>query len=403
MKRIATLLLCLFSVVQNHSFTFIDSSIMEPKRKSRRLAEANDRKKRGFRQQLASMVSSLSSSTTTTTTTGTTLSEENNPRFSIGVIADIQHAPIDDGYSFSGIKRYYRHALEVAQHAACHFERDQVELVLNLGDICDGKNVLETNMENAGEVTVRNVMKALSHYTGKILHAYGNHCLYNLDRSRLGELLGIPFVQEPCGDLVGYHSHSHKGFRFITIDGYDIALMRRCPKTSQKYHQAVEIMSKENPNFPTQENSPAGLSGLKRRFVGFNGAVGEIQLKWLRERLEQARQDSEKVIILSHQPILPGSSSPVCLIWNYNDVLKVLREFSDIVVASFAGHAHRGGYKRDRISGIHFRVFEAVLENPHPHRTYAILDLYDHQLVIRGYGNCTSGTFDFEHLKEDYR
>jgi len=36
-------------------------------------------------------------------------------------------------------------------------------------------------------------------------------------------------------------------------------------------------------------------------------------------------------------------------------------------MASFAGHAHRGGYAIDKKSGIHFRVFESVLETPRPH------------------------------------
>jgi hypothetical protein len=55
------------------------------------------------------------------------------PRFTIGLLADIQYAPIPDGHSYSGVPRYYRHALEAAAHAAEHFEREQVDLVVNLG------------------------------------------------------------------------------------------------------------------------------------------------------------------------------------------------------------------------------------------------------------------------------
>jgi hypothetical protein len=33
------------------------------------------------------------------------------PLFSFGVISDVQYADIDDGKSFHGVKRYYRHAL----------------------------------------------------------------------------------------------------------------------------------------------------------------------------------------------------------------------------------------------------------------------------------------------------
>ena len=110
-----------------------------------------------------------------------------------------------------------------------------------------------------------------------------------------------------------------------------------------------------------------------------------------------AREANEKAIVISHQPILPGSSSSVCLVWNYEQVLAVLRDFNDVVVASFAGHAHSGGYKRDE-SGIHFRTFEAVLENPHPHKTYGMVEVHEDCLVIQGHGNCSSAVYSFDHL-----
>lgn len=274
-------------------------------------------------------------------------------------------------------------------------------------DIVDGK--CQEIARNGGEPlpdgvdpgpeVVNHVLDALSDYkSGPVLHAYGNHCLYNLDRPALSKMLGIKFVQEPCGDLVGYSSHSVDGFRFLTIDTYDVATMRRCETRSRKHRQAVELLSANNPNYPALENSPEGLTGVAKRFVAFNGAVGDVQLEWLRSQLEQARRSGEKAIILSHQPILPGSSSPVCLVWNYKEVLACLREFSDVVVASFAGHAHKGGYKRDTVSGIHFRVLEAVLESPDPHKTYAIVDVYSDRLHVKGFGDCKSAVYEFEHI-----
>ncbi len=355
-----------------------------------------------------------------------TLPSSSPRRFTFGVMADIQYAPIPDGYSYAGVPRYYRHSLEVAQHAAQHFQDEQVPLVVNLGDIIDGKcqdvpvvrdavvgdsveksspQQSNNNNNNASKMMIPglhamdDVLRALSGYThGPILHTYGNHELYNLDRPTLGLKLGIPFVQEPCGDLVGYHSYVHDGIRFVVLDTYDIAKLQRCPNTSCKYREACDILQRSNPNYPRAENSPSGLNGLARRFVAFNGAVGPVQLAWLRDTLTTARAKEEMVILLSHQPILPGSSSPVCLVWNYQDVLEVLRDFSDTVIASLAGHAHKGGYKRDPLSGIHFRVIEAVLENPAPHKTYGLIDVHEDCLVIRGYGNCTSSVYDFEHF-----
>jgi manganese-dependent ADP-ribose/CDP-alcohol diphosphatase len=333
--------------------------------------------------------------------------------FTVGVIADIQYAPIPDGESYSGTPRFYRHALEVAKHAFRHFEQDKVRLVVNLGDTIDGKcqdlelygeETLPPNTD-PGHYSLDHVLDAISSYqSGPILHTYGNHCLYNLDRRTLQERLGIRFTQEPCGDLVGYYDHvlHDDRVRFVVVDGYDIAMMQRCEVSSQKRKQATQILKERNPNFDDNMNSPEGLDGVDRRFVAFNGSVGPIQLDWLRGSLDEARRLDQRVIILSHQPILPESSSPVCLIWNYDEVLGLLREFSDVVVASFCGHAHRGGYCRDPESGIHFRVFEAALEN-RPEQTYAMVDVHEDRLVVRGFGNCQSAVYDFDHCQKKER
>ena len=329
------------------------------------------------------------------------LQNRDSPLFSIGVIADIQYAPCQDGHSFTGTPRFYRHALDVAKHAFGHFQERQVDLVINLGDTIDGK-CQELDKFNGDKVTdgidpghysMNHVLDALAKYTnGPILHTYGNHCLYNLNRNELADQLGIPFVREPCGELVGYYSHLHKGVRFVILDSYDIAIMQRL-ETSHKRKEANEILTEHNPNFPENMNSPEGLEGTARRFVGFNGGVGKVQLAWLEETLNDARKAKENVIVLSHQPIIPHSSNPVCLIWNYQDVLSILREYSDVVVASFCGHAHKGGYVRDEASGIHFRVFEAVLEN-RPEKTYAMVDVYSDKLVVHGEGNCESACYE---------
>ena len=67
------------------------------------------------------------------------LQDRDSPLFSIGVIADIQYAPCQDGHSYTGTPRFYRHALDVAKHAFGHFQERQVDLVINLGDTIDGK------------------------------------------------------------------------------------------------------------------------------------------------------------------------------------------------------------------------------------------------------------------------
>lgn len=110
------------------------------------------------------------------------IGSDSEPNWKFGVVADIQYAPIPDGYSFAGILRYYRHSLEVARHAAQHFESDGAEVVLNLGDIIDGK--CQAIVDNGGDPlpegvdpgvsAIEDVLEALSVYKqGPILHTYG--------------------------------------------------------------------------------------------------------------------------------------------------------------------------------------------------------------------------------------
>eukprot|EP00985_Skeletonema_marinoi_P020817 scaffold12439_cov106-Skeletonema_marinoi.AAC.2 len=353
------------------------------------------------------------------------------PAYTFGLLTDIQHAPIPDGHSFTGNARYYRHAMEAAASAAQHFQEERVNCVVNLGDIIDGKcadvqrwggevDTKEETQSNGDKIisvgcdAIDNVLQALSVYSGKILHTYGNHELYNLSRDRLAEKLNIPFTLEDTGDLVGYYTHliencnqnneehsssSSMKLRALVLDTYDLCLLDRCPDSSHKRHRAHEILSANNHNYPHEENSPEGLEGTNRRFVAFNGGIDEPQLEWLRCSLEMARENEEKVIVFSHQPIHPDSTWPTCLVWNYDEVLDILRSYKDVIIASFSGHAHKGGYVRDEESGIHFRSVEAILESSPPIKTYAIVDVFEDKLVIRGEGDCLSDVYDIDHTK----
>lgn len=351
------------------------------------------------------------------------------PLYTFGVLTDIQYAPIPDGRSYSGNPRYYRHAKEAAEYAAIHFQEEQVQCVVNLGDIIDGKCAAVEKWGGAapkgaggggtaaeeekktnegggvGHDAIDGVLRSLSwYYAGPILHTYGNHELYNLSRWELSRKLSIPFKLEPTNDLVGYYDHllhrtpQSMKLRFLVVDSYDICLLDRCPDTSRKRRAAHEIMLERNPNYPAEPNSPAGLEGLDKRFVAFNGGVDRPQLEWLERSLQRARDRDERVILCSHQPIHPGSTWPTCLIWNYDEILAVIRRYGDVVLASFSGHAHKGGYVRDEMSGVHFRTFEAVLESPDPVRTYAMVDVHEDRLVVRGWGDCESDVYSLDHL-----
>lgn len=61
--------------------------------------------------------------------------------FRLGIIADIQHADIDDGKSFHGASRYYRQSKEILQRAVDYWRGEKVAMAVSLGDIIDGFQV----------------------------------------------------------------------------------------------------------------------------------------------------------------------------------------------------------------------------------------------------------------------
>lgn len=57
------------------------------------------------------------------------------PLFRFGVVADVQHADIPDGFSFNGVPRYYRNALVLLRRAVQGFQAQPVDFALHMGDV----------------------------------------------------------------------------------------------------------------------------------------------------------------------------------------------------------------------------------------------------------------------------
>ena len=83
------------------------------------------------------------------------------------------------------------------------------------------------------------------------------------------------------------------------------------------------------------------------------------QKAWFRKQLQEAEKANERVVVLAHVPIAPGSAQDVCLAWNYTEVLEVMDEHPLTVAAVFTGHDHAGG-KATR-NGVHFVTLPSPL------------------------------------------
>ncbi len=126
-----------------------------------------------------------------------------------------------------------------------------------------------------------------------------------------------------------------------------------------------------------------------KRWVPYNGGVGEQQLLWLESVLKQSLKQSEKVIIFSHQPIWT-TTKPQSLIWNSEDILSILHKYGNVIVW-MAGHDHGGQYDIDP-KGIHHIVPPAPIESEILDQTYGDIRIYEKSIVLNWNGEIPDDT-----------
>jgi manganese-dependent ADP-ribose/CDP-alcohol diphosphatase len=287
--------------------------------------------------------------------------------FSFGVIADIQYADIDDGWDYhKTAERHYRNSLTVLKNAIQDWKnKGEISFIAQLGDLLDGIN----RRTKASEESLKLLVDQFLDF--KVHHLVGNHELYNFRRSELKNKL--------CNGY--YHFSPHPHWRFILLDAFEF-----CTIQAETKELALEYLSQYNPNqMEKSVDWKKGLVGLNQRFVPFNGSVTNEQLIWLNEVLDEAIKEGQKVIILSHVPIGPGSCSPHCLLWNYDKVLEIIYSKSNCVKAILAGHDHKGGFIRDE-HGIYHCTFKAALEAPIGQNAHCTIEVYSEKLIIKGNG-----------------
>ncbi|KAK2182872.1 hypothetical protein NP493_331g01028 [Ridgeia piscesae] len=236
-------------------------------------------------------------------------------------------------------------------------------------------------------------------------HVWGNHELYNYTKRELAEsqLNSSRDHQETDTDIDAtsngpsdsphsnyYHFSPMSGFRVAVIDTYDVgALGYEATSTDPRLAEATRILAERNPN--TDKNSPLGMQGLDTRFVKYNGGVGQKQLQWLRRVLREANTAREKVLIAGHIPIYVESASPANICWNYGEVLDVIHDFPECIVAYISGHDHDGGRAIDDY-GIQHVTIEAVIETPPGVSAFATVHVHRDRVVVDGGGGRVTTT-----------
>ncbi|XP_019720013.1 manganese-dependent ADP-ribose/CDP-alcohol diphosphatase [Hippocampus comes] len=312
------------------------------------------------------------------------------PLFTFGVIADIQYADMDDGLNFSQTRRrYYRSSLELLRKARESWSHSapRPKFIIQLGDIIDGFN----KDRGASSRAVEKVLEEFSLSPIEVHHVWGNHEFYNFTRSELlRSKLNSSVLADTSlsgtragGDIYAYSFTPFPGFTFVVLDAYDVSLLG-VDEDSVQYHGALNWIKQHNNN-EDLNSPPVSFDDLEQRFSKFNGGFSKAQLDWLESVLTSADKKREKVTIVSHLPVHPFSTTPVCLAWNFDELLSIIQAHN-CVVCFIAGHDHDGGYCLDKRTGIHHLTLEGVIETPPDSNAFGTVSVYDDKMVLKGVG-----------------
>lgn len=275
----------------------------------------------------------------------------NREALRFGVISDCQFADTDEIY----LDRHLRLARHKLREAVDTFRADAgLAFVLNLGDLID-----------RGWEHFDDVLPILDDLDCPVHHVLGNH---DFD------------VEDACKDQVparlgrerrfgAFSAGTSPPWRFLVMDGGQVSVFARPADSVEGRHAEALRQSLPGPPEP------------------WNGAAGADQLEWLRGELEGARTAGEKVVVCCHYPIVPPGERHV--LWDADDVRRILLAFDDVVAAFLCGHRHEGGVERfGRIAHLNFVGMADTRDN-----AFAIVELEPREVSVWGFGRQPS--YDF--------
>jgi len=276
--------------------------------------------------------------------------------FKAGIVADPQYAdaPSND--------RYYRESLNKLAIALDTFNVQNVSFVQTLGDLID-RDSLSFN-------PILNVYKKLK-LTIPNYHLLGNHD-FNIQqafKTKVVQKLGMPS---------NYYSYTYNGFRFIVLDATDLAAY-------------TDDLNPTNIGRDKLERDSLFLQSEVTNTTDYNGAIGRVQMVWLKSELDLSVSKNENVIVFCHMPVLPAQE--VDNLWNDYEIISTLSKYKN-VRAYLNGHRHAGGY--NFLNSIHFVTVYGMVQGTG--NSYAVMNVYEDKIVLKGYGNQEDLILNFKNI-----
>ncbi len=227
--------------------------------------------------------------------------EEDNEQLRAGLITDLHHADKSPAGT-----RHYRETLGKLAEASALFEKDKPTFIVELGDLIDAADSVETEQRY-----LKTVNREFSAILKDRHYVLGNHCVDTLTKAEF--LDGVEQKQS-------YYSFDRGKFHFVVLDS--------CFRN---------------------DGEPYGRKNSK-----WNDAnIPAAELEWLQADLTAT---GKQTVVFAHQRLDVSNDHGVR---NCPDVRKIFEE-SGKVLAVFQGHSHQNDLRE--IGGIHYCTLVAMVE-----------------------------------------
>ena len=268
----------------------------------------------------------------------------------LGLLADPQYAPLKPWRT-----RFFSHSLWKVARAIETFNQEPLDLCVTLGDLIDCR------LESYGHILP--LFADLRHAHHFVL---GNHDF-------LVEPHELALVPGLLGRSERRTSFSVEGWQILIVDGTEIATYSTAAGTTERDHAEARLA--------------ALVAARALQAKPWNATMSEEQLRWLEQELTTADLEGRRALVLGHYPVYPPNDHNLWDDRRFVELVTAHRSF----VAYLCGHNHVGNY--GSIDGRHFINLKGMVDTP-DETAFAIVEIDDDRLVIRGFGREESRSLD---------
>ena len=248
----------------------------------------------------------------------TSCTESKYTSFKIGIISDCQYCDCEIKWD-----RYYKKAPQRLKEAVSVLNNDDLSYTIHLGDFID------KNFES-----LDSVLPTWKKLKSPSYHVLGNHDFEVKDSLKKKVIKKLNLKNR-------YYSFVEEDWRFIVLDGNDLSFFGALTKAKKQQTDSLFNSLKDK-----------DLPYLKE----WNGALSTTQLKWVKEELDKAVHNNQKVGFYCHFPIFPIDQHNI---WNREQFLSLIKPYKNVKLF-FNGHNHAGAYQL--VDNIHYLTFKGMVD-----------------------------------------